>query len=306
MIGTRSNVIRIQQNHIETVTESIKKVDIDIFESGVSDNELDVYNTEVITTSGTPIKLAFADKNTPIIHLRINVPEGFEIVKPNVGENLQPIYNPDGTQTMIPNCITLDKFNKYYAQKVVSEEDTYYLAIIRLASEGSHDVQLVLRKIKNDESEKDELRTYEWKFYTRKQTKITGTNTDVPTTAYRGALLNVTKLWLLSSKYDRVRKPDWAGFFDDRLRRYPMNDEGATQVQNDLKAAIKDKVQDIYISNVTATPLLVERGWDVGVTSIDMSTGVATDTSNSNAGLNFIISPDDEKAIKVKTVEGKS
>lgn len=275
MLGSRGNVIRINETRLTDYVEKIKKVDIDIFQSGVTDNVLNVYDTTVQTEGTSPIKLLFADKNKLIVHLRVDVREGFKI-----------------------QSFTLNDDTNVVAQKVVDDDDEYYLAIVYMPEAGPEHFRLVIENIDNPE----DTRSYDYNLYVRAHDVKSGTNTDIPVDSYRDALLNVTKLWLLSSKYDRVRHPDWAGFFDDRLRRYPMNDEGAKQVQVDLTNAILEKVKGVYISNVTAKPLLAERGWDVGVTSADTDTGITTDTQDTNKGLQFRISTDDDTAIEVKRV----
>lgn len=275
MLGSRGNVIRINETRLTDYVEKIKKVDIDIFQSGVTDNVLNVYDTTVQTEGTSPIKLLFADKNKLIVHLRVDVREGFKI-----------------------RSFTLNDDTNVVAQKVIDEDDEYYLAIVYMPEAGPEHFRLVIENIDNPE----DTRSYDYNLYVRAHDVKSGTNTDIPVDSYRDALLNVTKLWLLSSKYDRVRHPDWAGFFDDRLRRYPMNDEGAKQVQVDLTNAILEKVKGVYISNVTAKPLLAERGWDVGVTSADTDTGITTDTQDTNKGLQFRISTDDDTAIEVKKV----
>lgn len=275
MLGSRGNVIRINETRLTDYVEKIKKVDIDIFQSGVTDNVLNVYDTTVQTEGTSPIKLLFADKNKLIVHLRVDVREGFKI-----------------------RSFTLNDDTNVVAQKVVDDDDEYYLAIVYMPEAGPEHFRLIIENIDNSE----DTRSYDYNLYVRAHDVKSGTNTDIPVDSYRDALLNVTKLWLLSSKYDRVRHPDWAGFFDDRLRRYPMNDEGAKQVQVDLTNAILEKVKGVYISNVTAKPLLAERGWDVGVTSADTDTGITTDTQDTNKGLQFRISTDDDTAIEVKKV----
>lgn len=275
MLGSRGNVIRINETRLTDYVEKIKKVDIDIFQSGVTDNVLNVYDTTVQTEGTSPIKLLFADKNKLIVHLRVDVREGFKI-----------------------RSFTLNDDTNVVAQKVIDEDDEYYLAIVYMPEAGPEHFRLIIENIDNPE----DTRSYDYNLYVRAHDVKSGTNTDIPVDSYRDALLNVTKLWLLSSKYDRVRHPDWAGFFDDRLRRYTMNDEGAKQVQVDLTNAILEKVKGVYISNVTAKPLLAERGWDVGVTSADTDTGITTDTQDTNKGLQFRISTDDDTAIEVKKV----
>ena len=47
MLGSRGNVIRINETRLTDYVEKIKKVDIDIFQSGVTDNVLNVYDTKI-------------------------------------------------------------------------------------------------------------------------------------------------------------------------------------------------------------------------------------------------------------------
>lgn len=114
--------------------------------------------------------------------------------------------------------------------------------------------------------------------------------------SYRDSLLNVTKLWLLSGKYDRVRQPNWAGFFDDRLRSYQMNSEGIQKVQEDLLNEIDEKIPDIVITEVIAEPHLEDRGWSVSVTAIDSQTKITTNArDDKKATISFKL--DDENFI---------
>lgn len=113
---------------------------------------------------------------------------------------------------------------------------------------------------------------------------------DFKVDSYRDSLLNVTKLWLLSGKYDRIRQPDWAGFFDDRLRSYPMNSEGVQKVQEDLLNEIGEKIPDVVITEVIAEPHLEDRGWSISVTAIDSQTKIATNArEDKKATISFKI-----------------
>ena len=117
---------------------------------------------------------------------------------------------------------------------------------------------------------------------------------------YDAALLNVTKLWLLSGKWDRIRNPDWAGFFDKRLREYPMNDEGAQQAEKDLRTKIQEKIPDIAVTDVKAIPKLGERGWEVGVDVIDVQTEVSATMTNKRENFISIMDSDEVTDKKVK------
>lgn len=108
--------------------------------------------------------------------------------------------------------------------------------------------------------------------------------------SYRDALLNVTKLWLLSRRYDRVRQPDWAGFFDGLLREYPMTEEGARRVESALSEAINEKIPDIIITSVKAVPDLVKKGWNVYVKTVDTDTNLSTAWAEDQALEVFIAS----------------
>lgn len=117
---------------------------------------------------------------------------------------------------------------------------------------------------------------------------------------YDAALLNVTKLWLLSGKWDRIRNPDWAGFFDKRLREYPMNDEGAQQAEKDLRTKIQEKIPDIAVTDVKAIPKLGERGWEVGVDVIDVQTEVSATMTNKRENFISIMDSDEVTDKRVK------
>lgn len=113
----------------------------------------------------------------------------------------------------------------------------------------------------------------------RKTERVEKTDTDIFTQEmqldkYSDALMNTVKLWLLSSKWDRIRKPGWAGFFDGRLEKYPMNEDGVAQATQELMEAFKGKVPAVELTDIYMKPKLVERGWEVAVSAIDTETGV--------------------------------
>lgn len=93
---------------------------------------------------------------------------------------------------------------------------------------------------------------------------------------YSDTLLNLTKLWLLSNRYDRVRRPGWAGFCDDLLRRYPMNEEGAAQCKSDLFTEANKAVPDVKFTEPYAEPQLQTQTWDIGITAVNIQTGMST------------------------------
>ena len=113
----------------------------------------------------------------------------------------------------------------------------------------------------------------------RKTERVEKTDADIFTQdlkldKYSDALMNTVKLWLLSSKWDRIRKPGWAGFFDNRMGRYTMNEDGAAQATQELSEAFKGKIPGVVLSDIHMKPKLVESGWEVGVSAVDTETGV--------------------------------
>jgi len=99
---------------------------------------------------------------------------------------------------------------------------------------------------------------------------------------YSKALLNTLKLWLLSGPYDRVRRPNWAGFFTKLLREYSMDEAGAEEIKTRLQAEIQSKIEGVELTEITATPLLGKKMWEVGVGAIDRDTGVFVTNDREN------------------------
>lgn len=142
--------------------------------------------------------------------------------------------------------------------------------------------------------------SYNYRFFILSKLKEQQIIVSVPIDSYRDALLNVTKLWLLSSRYDRVRRPDWAGFFDKRLRQYTMDDDGAKKVQQDLQAAISAKIPEVLITDCIAKPILKDRSWEVSVTSTDTTTQIST-MNMSEKEKSVTISIDSENVSNITT-----
>lgn len=119
-------------------------------------------------------------------------------------------------------------------------------------------------------------------------------SSDLKRDSYAAALLNTTKLWLLSGPYDRVRKPDWAGFFSKLLREYEMTDEGAAKVEKDLRAAVSGKITDVTIVDVKARPNPAGRSWDVNFSAYDSTTGIMSDPIKDNDFVTISENPHNE------------
>lgn len=303
MLGNRKSAITVMRMTVDDRTEKIKKVDIDIFNSGESVIDLKEYRLNEITTN-TPIKLHTLDKTTGYMRFVIKVDGLHSQISTMILDserNLSPQYVED-TET---------KLGEY-----LFSAGHYEIGFRLDHPEGAHYINLKVANCKrnpdgtiafiNNDPENEPIiesyTTYVYKFFVLAQTVSQTINMDIPVDTYRDALLNVTKLWLLSGKFDRVRKPNWAGFFDDLLRRYPMTDNGAEQVVEDLRAAIINKVQDIYISDCKAVPNLKDRSWSVSVSSTDTSTQLTTDNL-PDSDKTVVLSIDADNVSKVKELD---
>lgn len=142
----------------------------------------------------------------------------------------------------------------------------------------------------------------------KKAERVEKTDTDIFTQDmqidnYSDALMNTVKLWLLSSKWDRIRKPNWAGFFDGRLEKYPMNEEGAQQATEDLIKAFKGKIAGVELTDIHMKPKLVERGWEVAVSAIDTETGIYADYKKSSNPFILVQKDPNLEVTSVNTIE---
>lgn len=285
MLGTRKSAIQVTNTAIKNQLEKIKKVDIDIIKSGETEKNNYVYNIQPNPQSATPISIMYYDKQNPILRFRIDVE------KINLASKYCTIQSA-----------FIDTSYQIHPQLVIDDEETekghFEVNAFLENPVGNHKLEIIVLVDKDNIQTKREF-TFSFKVAQVLQSKEI--QVDIPIDSYRDALLNVTKLWLVSSKYDRVRRPDWAGFFDDRLRKYQMTEEGAQQVQTDLAAAIKNKIASVYISDIKATPLPTERGWDVSVESTDINTQISTATRDSQ-DTHVIVSIDNDNVENVKEV----
>lgn len=266
MIGSRKSAITVARTAITQRVEDIKTVDIDIFDSGESEVVSREYFLKELTPMGE-IKLKYIDNTTGYMRFEIKA---------------------DGVKT-IATGLRLDAETKLSPQ-LVTENPHYEIGFRLKESSGTHFLTFKIgyAKIENgkivlDASGEpiiDRYTNHLYKFHILVRTKEKMSVVDVPQDSYRDALLNVTKLWLLSSKYDRVRRPDWAGFFDNHLRSYQMSEQGAEEVVKDLQSAIAGKISGVLISDCKATPKLKERAWEVELTSTDLSTQMSTLTAS--------------------------
>lgn len=278
MINPRRTAVTVANTNIVKRTEDIKKVDIDIFKSGESSIVSHTYSLQELVP-GTPIKLLFIEENTGYMRFKINLDGKTKFVSKLILDS----------EEVIKPQLTVDEFGLAHYEfgfKMKDPRGLHYMNLKVGVSKKDASGEIILDAQKNPIAES--YINYLYKFHTLVRDKSQMSIVDIPVDSYRDSLLNVTKLWLLSGKYDRVRRPDWAGFFDDRLRRYPMNEEGARQVEKELMQAIATKIEDVLITDCKATPKLADRSWEVSVTSTDYKTQVST--------LNL---PETEKAVLI-------
>ena len=76
-----------------------------------------------------------------------------------------------------------------------------------------------------------------------------------------------------------------------------MDEAGARGVEESLKAAIEDKIEDVQITKVVATPKPDQRGWEVAVDSIDTSTLLHTTEATDHKTM-FVPIEDSEDFVK--------
>ena len=293
MLGAKKSALIVAKSTVEKRVEDIKKVDIDIFDSGETKVEAGEF-TYSLLTPGTPIELNFLDKDTGYIRFNINLNGESKVV---LGCML------DGEIEIKPTLVQDATSGNHYefSFRLKNATGTHFIALKVGNCKTDNNGKLLLS---STSKEHIVLRqeNYLFKFHILLRSKNQMSVVDVPQDTYRDALLNVTKLWLLSGKYDRVRHPEWAGFFEDRLRRYPMSAEGAEQVQNDLLAAIGGKIKDVIISDCVATPNPVDKSWDVAVTSTDTRTQTST-LSMSRDQKTVTINIDEDNVSKSTIIE---
>lgn len=308
MLGARKSAIQVTNTAIKNRTDQIKKVDIDIFKSGEENLRVTTYSYEVSTQAAAPIKIVYMDEYKAYMRFRIDI----NIERYNIHSVIL-----DSTSNLNYHFVITDKETGegYYEISTKLEDNisglhTISLKLGQFLRKNSEGVVAEDSDIGNewlvqyDAREKPIVQKYKdylFKFYVIEHKNDKGVLVDLPIDSYRDALLNVTKLWLLSSQYDRVRRPDWAGFFDTRLRSYQMSDAGAAEVEQDLKKAIQNKISGVYISEVKATPNLAERGWSVDVVSTDVNTQISTSTTTKE-NREVVVSIDNEHVGNVSTV----
>lgn len=218
--------------------------------------------------------LSDSEKSNILTKITNNTPD-IETTKNSDGSITETIYTYSKEEYIKYGIIN----NKYYRKTTVNTITYSYIQTITITTYAP-DTRI-------------ETKEFFSKFSVAKVDHVSGISMDLPIDSYRDALLNVTKLWLLSSRYDRVRQPNWAGFFDDRLRKYPMTTEGARQVVADLGEQIAGKISSVVATSIRAIPKPEERGWEVEIDSMDTTSQVSTMNATKEEK-SVVISLDDE------------
>lgn len=98
--------------------------------------------------------------------------------------------------------------------------------------------------------------------------------TQSPTLTAGAVLINDLKLWLQSSKGDYYRRWDMGGYFDIKMRAFPLSDEGAEDLQEDLQAAVAKQFPSVEVISLNVTALPQRRAWKIAMVVRDKYTGV--------------------------------
>ena len=86
-------------------------------------------------------------------------------------------------------------------------------------------------------------------------------------------LVNDLKLWLQSSKGDYYRRWNMGGYFDDNLRAFPLNDDGAEALKADLISKVQSQFETIEILDLAVEADIKQRGWKLRMVIRDKLTG---------------------------------
>lgn len=272
MLGKNSRAVYLNE-FLQDQVEDIKKVDFDIFDNGATTRTVYEYEIQELNNSDFDIigydeslMIAFGLRTvTDLSQIHsIVLDERSRVPLESLYQSDKPMVSEDG-----------EEYKPYFFIQQVKEPGSHSITIT-YTSGAQSTLGFYIKAIGHEET----------------------VGIDLPIISHRDALLNVTKLWLLSSKFDRVRQPDWAGFFDDRLRSYTMDESGARGVEESLKRAIEDKIEDVQITKVVATPKPDQRGWEVAVDSIDTSTLLHTTEATDHKTM-FIPIEDSEDFVKI-------
>jgi hypothetical protein len=88
-------------------------------------------------------------------------------------------------------------------------------------------------------------------------------------------IINQLKIWLQSGRYDYIRKPDYAGFFDNQLNdRYPFSPDSEEAIKGDLVSTVETMFPQIEVLACDVNCDFNARKWKVRLAVKDRITGV--------------------------------
>lgn len=103
----------------------------------------------------------------------------------------------------------------------------------------------------------------------------TGDDEDPKQLTYSKAVMNAYRFWLLSGRWDYVRQPGYAGFFDRWCNEFPMTSDGESQLVQSLTSKTELAFGGmISLNDVTAKADVISRRWSVSVEPVDVATGL--------------------------------
>jgi hypothetical protein len=98
--------------------------------------------------------------------------------------------------------------------------------------------------------------------------------TKSPTIKDGAVLVNDLKMWLQSSRGDYYRRWTLGGYFDTKARSFPLNDEGAVKLKEDLQLTVEKQFPSVEVINLVVTPIQQRRAWKISMIVRDRYTGV--------------------------------
>ena len=112
-----------------------------------------------------------------------------------------------------------------------------------------------------------------------------------PAISQGSAVLNAYKIWLQSRKQDYHRQPNKAGFFDNLLNEYALEDASAELIKKDLIDQTKMKFPQVTVVACDVTLDKPGRGWKIKVVVKDNLTNmVGYDMAVNNESISVVSS----------------
>lgn len=101
-----------------------------------------------------------------------------------------------------------------------------------------------------------------------------------PTITEGAVMVNMLKLWLMSTKGDYYRKPLLGGFFDD-VQQYELSSDGAVALGAALESAINENFPTVTIISKKVDPDLAGHGWRIQLVVKDSISGIISSLNTS-------------------------